>query len=312
MGNIAQYKFHILPRTLLEQHLQAEEIEPASDTFFNHEILIWNNKYPFSGKHLQSFPKLKIFISWGTENQNIDEIELSRKDVQVKKIDSTRSDALISETKSLIDNAHAFDAKKTDSGTSNIVYLARHGETQWNKQDLFQGTMDSPLTEEGIKHAKDISEYFSDKKINYIFTSPLGRSLETAKVIANSTNAEVIVIPEFHEMHFGIFQGKKGDEVKRQFSEFFTKRQENPYHKLFISYPEGESYFDVYLRTIKVLISLLAQHDNFVIVGHESLNRILRGVIQGMPLIESVARRQKNNEIIAIDLIRNKEDIISV
>lgn len=313
MQKIANYKCHILPSILIDKHLPTDEIDTVSNKIFDHEILIWNNEYPFSKKKLRSFPKLKMFISWGVEDKSIDcEGELKERRMLIKKMSFNYIKTLSNEAQEIDNNTRTFYFKKYRLKVSNTIYITRHGETEWNKQDIFQGRLDSPLTSKGIKHAQSIAKHFSGKQVSCIFSSPLGRSQETARIIASKINTKVIIIPEFQEMHFGVFQGKKSQIIKRQFSEFFMKRQQDPYYKLFISYPEGESYFDVYIRIIKALMSLLAQYNNFIIVGHESLNRILRGVIKGLPLVEAIASRQENNEIIAIDLTKKKEEVIYV
>jgi broad specificity phosphatase PhoE len=59
-------------------------------------------------------------------------------------------------------------------------YLARHGETQWNKQQRFQGRLDSPLTELGILQSKDIVSQLNEKKVDLIVSSTLGRAVASA------------------------------------------------------------------------------------------------------------------------------------
>ncbi len=311
MQKIANYKCDFFQNTFIDQHFHVDKIELAPNTIFDHEILIWNNNYPFSNEQLHSFPRLKMFINWGVEGNNIDCRDVLQKmGIVIKKIEFY--EYLIPDTRQLKSDTLTFYLKKYYLKNFDSIYIVRHGETQWNKQEVFQGQLDSPLTQKGVTHAKSIANHLLGKEISCIFSSPLGRARQTAEIIANMLNIKVIVIPEFVEKHFGIFQGRKLHVVESLFSDFFIMRKKDPYLKLFIPYPEGESYFDVYLRVVKPLMSLLAQYNNFVIVGHESVNRILRGVIQEGSLEKMIAHRQKNNEIITIDSLKGTEEITHV
>jgi probable phosphoglycerate mutase len=194
----------------------------------------------------------------------------------------------------------------------NIIYIARHGEAEWNNRGIFQGGLDSLLTQQGLQHAYALASTLANSEIKYVFSSNLGRAKQTAEIIARTIGAELIIIPEFNEMRFGIFEGKHVIDVKRIFSDFFDARETNKYCKLYTPYPEGESYFDVYIRLLKPLTHILAHYDNFAIVGHESVNRVMRGIMKQIPLEEMVSVRQKHNELVTIDVIHETEKIIKV
>lgn len=151
-----------------------------------------------------------------------------------------------------------------------------------------------------------------NKQVKTIFTSPLIRAKATAKIIASEINAKIKVISDFREINFGIFEGKNPETIKDLFGDFFDKRKENKFRKLYEPYPEGESYFDVFLRIVKILTEILANYENFVIVGHEGVNRIIRGVIRELPLEEMVSLRQKNDEVVGINFHTLKETIINL
>lgn len=316
MQKIANYKCDVVVKGFISEHFKIDKIKFESKTIFDHEILLWNNNYPLSSQQLRSFPKLKMLVTWCVENKNIAfEDELKNRGILIKKMDvllTPRYDNKTKEASEIKSNILTFYLKKYFFDGFNTIYIARHGETQWNRRDIFQGRLDSPLTKNGVKHAQSIAQHFAKKEIKYIFSSPLGRSLGTAKIIANKLNAKLIVIPEFKEMHFGVFEGKKSSVIKKQFAEFFVMRQQISNSKLFIPYPNGESYLDVYSRVIKPMMLLLANYENFVIVGHESMNRTLRGIIGELSLEEMIAPRQKNNQIIAIDVKTGKEKEVFV
>lgn len=217
---------------------------------------------------------------------------------------------LTNEAKTIKDNILLTYLKKASyKGTLNNLYIIRHGQTEWNKSGIFQGSLDSPLTKEGIQNAQIIAHFLKNKQVSIIFTSPLSRAKQTAKIISSGIKAKVITIPDFKEMNFGIFEGKKQEIVKNLFREFFTKRAENKFYKLYEPYPEGESYFDVFLRIVRTLTEILAHYQNFAIIGHESVNRMIRGMIRELPLEEMILLRQKNSEVISVNFHTLQETI---
>jgi probable phosphoglycerate mutase len=72
------------------------------------------------------------------------------------------------------------------------LYLIRHGETQYNRDGLVQGWVDSNLTETGISQAKKVAEKLNDKKIEIIFCSDLGRAYQTAKIISKKLKTPLL------------------------------------------------------------------------------------------------------------------------
>lgn len=92
------------------------------------------------------------------------------------------------------------------------VFLIRHGETEYNVQGRFQGSKDINLTESGIAQAHQLKERFQNK-FDYIFSSPLTRAYETAKVLASVNNTEVVIVDNLREINFGEWEGLTAKEV---------------------------------------------------------------------------------------------------
>ena len=80
----------------------------------------------------------------------------------------------------------------------NSFYFVRHGETEWNKNNIFQGHNDIPLNESGRKQAQDKHNIFVTHKNIKFFSSPLQRAKETAQIITDN-NPDITLIPEFME-----------------------------------------------------------------------------------------------------------------
>lgn len=88
------------------------------------------------------------------------------------------------------------------------LYLARHGETLWNKEQRFQGQLDSELTELGIQQSQLLANILSDKAIDLVISSPLGRAVATAKICQQQLNISSTVDVGLNERNLGQWQGK--------------------------------------------------------------------------------------------------------
>ena len=87
-----------------------------------------------------------------------------------------------------------------------ILYLMRHGETDWNKKHLFQGRTDIPLNEKGREVAKWASKGLANIKIDVAFCSPLCRARETAELVLTGRNIPLISDERIIEMGFGAYE----------------------------------------------------------------------------------------------------------
>ena len=88
-----------------------------------------------------------------------------------------------------------------------LIYLLRHGETDWNKEHRLQGHEDVPLNAAGIQQAHNATAMFDNISLDYVLTSPLSRATVTAQIIADYTNTPVIVEPDLIERDFGSLSG---------------------------------------------------------------------------------------------------------
>ena len=88
-----------------------------------------------------------------------------------------------------------------------VIYLIRHGETDWNTKRLLQGATDIPLNQNGIEVAQLTAEGLRDVEFDLIFTSPLKRALETAKIIRGERKIPIIPDARLREISFGPYEG---------------------------------------------------------------------------------------------------------
>ncbi len=96
-------------------------------------------------------------------------------------------------------------------------YITRHGETDWNNNNLIQGQIDNPLNQTGINQAKAKANFFDNIAPDLIISSELNRALETLNIIKDVQNWNIKQITDnsFIERNFGELEGKSGDEYKQ-------------------------------------------------------------------------------------------------
>lgn len=88
-----------------------------------------------------------------------------------------------------------------------ILYIFRHGETDWNKEKRAQGWADIPLNAKGREQAKDLASVMAKVGLDVIYSSPLSRALETANIVAEKTKAKVIINDGLREHNIGFLSG---------------------------------------------------------------------------------------------------------
>ena len=89
-----------------------------------------------------------------------------------------------------------------------MLYIVRHGQTDYNVQKRMQGHLDIPLNDQGIAQAQILAQNLSDIKFDCIYSSPLSRALKTAQIVAEKNNPKIITEPGLQEWDLGAFCGK--------------------------------------------------------------------------------------------------------
>ena len=90
-----------------------------------------------------------------------------------------------------------------------MIYLTRHGQTDWNVQKKVMGRCDEPLNETGLKQAEETRKSLLNTKIDIILCSPLQRAKKTAEVINTGRNIPIVYDERIIERDFGEFEGKE-------------------------------------------------------------------------------------------------------
>ena len=92
-----------------------------------------------------------------------------------------------------------------------MLYIVRHGETDWNKEGRCQGHSNIPLNEQGRNQAREVREKLKDVNFDVVFCSPLDRTIETARII---TDGKLITDDRIIERNNGVLEGKNKTEIK--------------------------------------------------------------------------------------------------
>ena len=154
------------------------------------------------------------------------------------------------------------------------LYLARHGQTEYNVMDRIGG--DSSLTPLGHRQARCLGEHFKNYEINYIFTSMKKRSRQTAQYVEDRMdNCTVMPLPEFDEIDAGICEDMMYSEIKEQMPDIYRNRAHDKYGYI---YPDGEGYISLKERVdrgLKKALFLSGNAPHVLIVGHQAINRMI-------------------------------------
>jgi len=153
----------------------------------------------------------------------------------------------------------------------NHLYLVRHGQSVANANFTFCGQTDSPLSKSGVLQAEQTATYFADKRLDYIYSSPLIRAKHTASLIAKPHGLSVMTLPEFMEFDLGQLEGQPGNP--KTWQQYRNITQQWIAGHIDTAFPEGESYRTVRTRMIKGLRQILTEKNNqyIMIVAHGGL-----------------------------------------
>ena len=160
------------------------------------------------------------------------------------------------------------------------IILARHGETEWNVEQIFRGRIDIELNETGVRQAELLAEYLSNLKIDAVYSSPLRRALKTAEMIASHHKLDVEIAPGLIDFDYGKWQGLPHQEVKDKYKELYGKWLKNPHQ---VKMPDGESLNDVRERALSVVDDVVAKYEGTVVlVSHRVVNKVLICALLGL------------------------------
>lgn len=158
------------------------------------------------------------------------------------------------------------------------IIIVRHGQTNWNILGKVQGQEDIELNEIGKEQAKKLASKLTKEKIDIIYTSDLKRSYQTAKIISDTINSNIIIDKNLREIHFGNWQGLTLTNIKKDFKKEYIIWRTEP-HKL--NLPGAEKLIEVQERMKKIINNVLrSENQNILIVSHATaIKTLILGIL---------------------------------
>lgn len=164
------------------------------------------------------------------------------------------------------------------------IILTRHGHVDGIAPERFRGRAELPLSELGKRQALALASRIARMaKPSAIYASPLSRCQHTALAISQATGIRIQTLPDLIDTDYGQWQGRTHIEVEsgwpQEFDSWFA-------HPDLTAIPGGETLAAVLVRSTAVMRKMLADHrdDAVVLVGHDSINRVILLHALGLPL----------------------------
>jgi phosphoserine phosphatase len=193
--------------------------------------------------------------------------------------------------------------------TKTLIYLTRHGQTEWNLQMRYQGSGDSPLTELGKQQAQRLSDHLASIHFDKIISSPAGRAMHTAEIIKSNRQVELIVSEAFAEINLGPWEGKYYQDIELEQTELYQAFWKAP-HLYKPGY--GESFAEVEGRTFFALKELVRTNPGktILVVSHSVALKSLLNKIEGRGLEEFWTKRLMQASLSIVEYINNTFNIL--
>jgi probable phosphoglycerate mutase len=160
------------------------------------------------------------------------------------------------------------------------LLLVRHGATQLTAEDRFSGAIGVDLSDEGRSQVIRLGERLSGEPIHAIYTSPLGRTVETAALLARPHGLPLVHRDGLREISHGHWEGLTRREVEVRFPEEYTAWESDP----FTFAPEGgESGVAVLARALPVIREVVLAHPGkkVLVVSHKATLRLILSSLLG-------------------------------
>lgn len=159
----------------------------------------------------------------------------------------------------------------------------RHGETDWNAAEVFRGRADVGLNETGRRQAELLGEYLKKEKIEFIYSSPLKRAVDTAGAIARHQALKVNPVENLIDFNFGDWQGLSLRDVQQKYPELYRDWRDTPEQ---VTIPGGESLEDVLRRAVPFIEDAVMRcgEGRIVFVSHRIVIKVLVCALLGIDL----------------------------
>src|SRR3954468_13060121 len=160
------------------------------------------------------------------------------------------------------------------------IFLVRHGATVLTAEDRFAGATEVELSEEGREQVRRLAVRLAGEEIVAVYASPMGRTVETAQILAKPHGLEVQMRDGLREISHGRWEQMTRKEVEKAFPEEADAWEKDPYT---FAPAGGESGLAVTARALPVLMEIVRNHigEDVLIVSHKATIRLLLSSLLG-------------------------------
>ena len=191
---------------------------------------------------------------------------------------------------------------------ANTFYIVRHGQTNWNILGKTQGHGNSDLTKIGESQAEELAEAMVKYPIDFIYSSDLGRAVQTAQIVGEKIGIDVEKTSALREMGFGVWEGLLIEEIKKDHAGTYDTWRNDPH---LVNIPEGETLHVIKERLDNFIKEINEKYDNkhILLVSHSVTVRVmlLSFLNSGM---ENIYRIKQDNTALNIVEFRDYGPVI--
>ena len=180
-----------------------------------------------------------------------------------------------------------------------MLYVARHGETDWNVEKRFQARVDVPLNENGRRQARALRTLFTRRGVRFVDArcSPLARAVETLHILLEDDPVPHRPEAALLELALGEYEGRLEAEIRAAEGEAFDRWRETGFRQ---AAPGGESIADGIARVRPLLDELraVASESDVLLVAHQAINIAIKAALSGRDDDAALAAfKQANDEV---------------
>ncbi|MGA1409984.1 MAG: histidine phosphatase family protein [Prochlorotrichaceae cyanobacterium] len=182
------------------------------------------------------------------------------------------------------------------------LLLVRHGETQWNREQRFQGQIDVPLNDNGLAQADKVAQFLQDVPLDFAITSPLLRPKQTAEaIVAHHPGVELTDEPGLKEIGHGLWEGKLESEIVAEYGDLLADWKAHPET---VQMPEGENLQQVWDRSVAAwekIVETAPAGSTGLVVAHDAVNKVILCSVLGLAPKDIWAIKQGNGGVTIVD-----------
>lgn len=191
------------------------------------------------------------------------------------------------------------------------LYIIRHGETDWNRENRTQGCgNDMPLNDRGVIQAVKLGNRFRNLPVDAIYSSDLKRAVKTAEEISKTTSADIITTEKLREMSFGCWEGLTSGEIRSKYGSIYEVWRDKPSDALI---PGAERLMDIQKRAMSAVHEILSGYHgkNIVVVTHGVTAKVLIVSMLGID-ISMYNRIILNNTSVSIVDVNDNNSVLTL